>query len=113
VDPRASLDALEKRNISCPCRESNQDPSIFQLVGYSLYRLHFDYIKVSITRTLQIQLPVKLKLQAMSEVWFLWKKPYLCAYMCREVEVGLHCNKIWGPVSKRICVGCSSQAVAV
>jgi hypothetical protein len=27
VGPRAGMNVMEKRNISCPCREENKDPS--------------------------------------------------------------------------------------
>jgi hypothetical protein len=30
VGPRATQDFMEERNISCPCRESNKDPSAFR-----------------------------------------------------------------------------------
>jgi hypothetical protein len=38
VDPRAGLGAVEKREISCLCLESNRDSLVVQPVAYSLYR---------------------------------------------------------------------------
>jgi hypothetical protein len=41
VGPRAGLDAVEKRETSCPCRESNPDSLVVQSVFRSLYRLSY------------------------------------------------------------------------
>jgi hypothetical protein len=35
VGPRAGLDSVKKRRISCPCRESNSDHSTCSLVAVS------------------------------------------------------------------------------
>jgi hypothetical protein len=40
--PRAGLDAVEKKNSSCPCQEPNPESSAVQLVAYgAILALHF------------------------------------------------------------------------
>jgi hypothetical protein len=41
MDPRARLNALEKWQIPCSCREWNNDSSDIQPVAYWLHRLHY------------------------------------------------------------------------
>jgi hypothetical protein len=41
VGPRAGLDVVEKRNISCPYRESNPDLLVIQPVAWSLHQLSY------------------------------------------------------------------------
>jgi hypothetical protein len=41
VGPRAGLDIMKKRENPCPCRESNDDSSAFQLIAQSLYRVRW------------------------------------------------------------------------
>jgi hypothetical protein len=41
VAPRAGLDAVEKRNISCSCQEPNPDSWVTESVAQSLYSLSY------------------------------------------------------------------------
>jgi hypothetical protein len=41
VDPGAGMDAVEKRQISCPWRESNLASQIVQPVVFAQYRLRY------------------------------------------------------------------------
>jgi len=59
MDPRVSLDILEKREISCLCQESNLRPSSLQPVCYSdCGNLAFCLFSLNNTHTLKIALEV-------------------------------------------------------
>jgi hypothetical protein len=58
VGPRAGLDAVERRIISCPCQKSNPGSSVVQPVVQSLYQMSYQVskrIKLTIVNNLDMK----------------------------------------------------------
>jgi hypothetical protein len=50
VRPRTDLDAVEKTNISCPCRESNSNSSpVHPVVSHYIYMYIYIYLFIYLT----------------------------------------------------------------
>jgi hypothetical protein len=74
VGPRAGLDAVEKRKISCPCRESNPgscalSPSVYQLSYGGSYYISFSELVSCFWHTFLLIGMFELKIDEVAGGW--------------------------------------------